>query len=102
MRERLDDFLWENTLWIEKTPDPFPVKPWTRIGDRRHLFEAHFPVSDAAEKAYPPGSKKPVHFVFGMVYDLGIEDFAVRMKYWEKAVAEGLSDGVWLQRKETK
>lgn len=89
----------EGRLFIEKSVNLFPVKPWTRVGDKRYLFEASFPLSDLAD---PPTGKRPrpLHLVFGTMLDMEVTpDQPCYFRVLEKFVAEGLCEGRWCKKK---
>jgi hypothetical protein len=76
-----------------------PISPYTRVGDRRYLFDAWFPLSDLAD---PPCGRRarPLHLIFGTLMDMGItSDMPCFEKILEKFVSEGLIEGQWLKTK---
>lgn len=88
----------QGDLLIEKSPKLFPVAPWTRVGDRRHLFEAWFPLSDLADPPTGGRRARPLHVVFGTLMDMEVTD-DIFMRMIEKFADEGLCEGVWLRTK---
>ena len=95
MKQKIGSEL-DGELLIEKSPKIFPVPTWTRVGDKRHLFETAFPLSDLVD---PPCGRRarPLHVIIGTLYDTEMNGPA----YWlmlEKFASEGICAGRWCKR----